>query len=186
MEGTTIAAIIAASGAVAVGALKLLKPKPKEGVTSTIGDVSGSVVAVGTNINQSSIVHHHHAEQTRSADPFYGKAESKPTLLDIMNDLEKERRPYERSQVPKLYIGLRVSWPVLFHGVWEPSFGDLASVRLTTRAHRLYGVVTNIDLDKYPKMKSIDRNHKAWVEGKIWRVDSVNVYLEDKAEITLE
>lgn len=185
MEGTTIAAIITASGAIIVGGLKLLKPKPKEGVTPMVGSVSDSMVAVGTNINQSSIVHHHHAEPPQSVDPFYGKVESKPSIVEIMEDLAQERKPYEANQRYKHYAGLPVCWPVTVYGVWENPLEDTWTIRLESEAGDRNGVIVEIDIKKYPKLKVVARGHRAWVEGTIRKVDS-DVYLAKGAMITLE
>ncbi len=188
MDGTTIAAIITASGAVVVGVLKLLKPKPKEGVTSTVGDVTDSMVAVGTNINQTfrPTVHNHYVEPAQNADLFSSKVESTPTIADIMNDLDKERKPYEANQVHKHYVGLRVCWPVTVYGVWEGHRGGSWTIRLPSADNDRLAVTVRVDIEDYPKLKVVERGHRAWVEGRIRDVNTGDVYLEDGAQITLE
>ncbi len=202
-----MAAIITASGAVVAGAFQLLKPKPNENNKSSVGSVSDSSVdslsnsiegsvsdsmlAVGTDINQtfSPTVHIHQVEPARDEGSFSSKVESRPTIVEIMDDLNKERKPYERTQVHKHYIGLPVCWPVTFYGVWPPPsyLRDPSwSVRLHSIHNERYGVNLHLDLEQYPRLKIADRGHRAWIEGQIQRADSEDVYLEDGAKLTLE
>jgi len=150
--------------------------------------VTGSAVAVGTNINQtfSPTVHNHYAESGQNVTPFSDKTASRPSILEIVEDLGKERKPYEASQIHKHYIGILVSWPVVFYALHEYPHHSGWTVRLASPENTLYGVSIGIDLERYPKLRVLDRGHKAWVDGKIRAIDSATFYLEDGARITLE
>lgn len=118
MDGTIVAAVITSTASIVVGAFTLLKRKPKKAaITSTVCDVSHSMVAVGEGITQtfSPSVHNHYASPSR-------QTESTPTMTDIANDLEKDRRPFEVNHAHKVYVGLQVCWPVTVYGVWEDRF----------------------------------------------------------------
>jgi hypothetical protein len=186
MDGTIIAAIVMASGAIVVGTMKLLKHKQKGRAASTIGDVTDSLVAVGTNIHQtySPTVYNHYAEP-QIAEPFSNR-ESKPTIADIMEDLAKERKPYEANQIPKHYIGLQVCWPISIEGLWQSTFSDTWTVRLASADYERCMVFVVVDIEQCPKLKVVDRGHRAWVKGQIKHVDWGEIYLEDGARITLE
>lgn len=188
MNSSIIASAVVATGAIVAGILKLLKPKAKEGVTSKAGDVSDSMVAMGTNINQSysPTVHNHYAEPPQNADPFFGKVESTPTIADIMNDLDQKRKPFEANQRYKHYVGLQVCWPVSVYGVWESRPPGRWTLRLESIESHNHSVIVEINIEEYPKLKVIDRGHPAWVEGKIRSVGIGDVYLELGAKLILK
>ena len=202
-----MAAIITASGAVAAGAFQLLKPTAKGSHTSSIGAVSDSSVgslsnsidgpvtdsmlAVGANITQtfSRTVHNHYTEPAHDESSFSSKVESRPTIAEMMDDLNTERKPYEWTKVHENYIGLSVCWPVTLHGVYPPPTYLRThnwSVRLHSIHNDMYAVNLDLDLEKYPRLKVADRGDRAWVEGQIKSTSSYEVYLEDGAILTLE
>ena len=181
-----MAAIITASGAVAAGAFQLLKPTAKGSHTSSIGAVSDSSVgslsnsidgpvtdsmlAVGANITQtfSRTVHNHYTEPAHDESSFSSKVESRPTIAEMMDDLNTART---------------------LHGVYPPPTYLRThnwSVRLHSIHNDMYAVNLDLDLEKYPRLKVADRGDRAWVEGQIKSTSSYEVYLEDGAILTLE
>ena len=188
MDGAVIAAIITGSCGAVVALIQLFKPKPQDRVISKASDISDSMVAVGTNINQSySPTVHNYNAPAQDGDPFSSKVESTPTIANLINDLEHERRPYEASQAHKAYVGLQVCWPVTFYGLWEDtSPGGSYTVRLASLDDIRNAVIVYIDIDDYPKLRVAERGHPAWVEGEIRDIDFGNIFLKNGARITLK
>jgi hypothetical protein len=203
MDSSIIVAIIGASATITVGGFTLWRTTQKKpdlveqsaaqvqpgSVTSEVENVADSMVAVGTNINQSfsPTVHHHYEASPSDAVPFAEKVESTPTITEVIDDINKDRKPYEMSQVMKHYVGLPICWSMLFYAVWDDRL-EKGGVMVSLKApeNNYHTVVCNIVLDKYPKMRVIDRGHRVWVEGTIRTVDTDAVYLQDGAQITLE
>jgi hypothetical protein len=105
-------------------------------------------------------------------------------MVEISDAIKGAGTPYDRTQIPKKYVGLEVSWPVVFSSInekgdgWEAWF-DAPEVRFPC-------VAVDVDLEKYPKLMVIKSGHPAWIEGKISSVHLPIIDLEDGAEITLE
>ncbi len=185
MENTTLAAwigggcVIAAAG---IGAAVAWLKKP-EGHKVTTGDVSG-IVAVGDNITQiTGTIHNYHTPNPPSG-PFVGKVATRPSIMEIADAILAAPTPFDRTQIPKNYVGLKVSWPVIFSsideyhdGCWYVTFDS------PDEAYR--SVSFDIDLKKYPKLKVIKHGHPAWIEGTISCADVRSIDLEDNAKITL-
>lgn len=47
-------------------------------------------------------------------------------------------------------------------------------------------IIHKVDINDYPKLRVVDRGHRAWVEGTIRDVSSGEICLEDGARIALE
>jgi hypothetical protein len=191
MENTTLAAwivggctIVAGGVGVAVGWFK--KPKGGQMVVQT-GDVSGSVVAVGDNNTQiTGTINNYHAPAPVRTGPFDGKVATRPSIEEILDAVRSNKKPYERVFLPDNYVGLSVSWQVLFSSLHRRS-DDSWSAHFCPPGDRLCrSVSTDLDIEKYPKFKVIESGHPAWIEGKIRRVDLSGIDLEDGAVITLE
>jgi hypothetical protein len=185
MDNSVKAALITVAGGLVVALVKwgLDRKKARRSVIAKTGDITNSLVAVGNNINQ-----HHGGVQnyygSQETGPFAGKVATKPNLFDIVEAF-KTAKPFDRAQLPKNYIGVKVSWPVRFYsiyegseGKWTASFGVPAGTYLT--------VIVDIDIDKYPKLRVVESGHPAWVEGTIQYTSTALTRLEDDAEITLE
>src|SRR5665213_3415971 len=172
MENTTLAAwigggctIVAAGIGVAKGWFK--KPKENSQVAALTGDISGSVVAVGNNNTQiTGTVHNYHAPAT-PAGPFDGKVASRPSIVEIANAILTAGTPFDRTQIPKKYVGLKVSWSVIFSSVHE-MYGGGWDVSFDSPDERYRSVSVNIDdIEKHPKLRVIKYGHPAWIEGTI-------------------
>jgi len=154
-------------------------------ITAQTGDISEPLVAVGTSITQ-----HHGAVQncygvaSAPAGPFRGKVATRPSMVEIA-DAILAAKPYDRTQIPKNYAGVDVSWPVIFSSIHADSVGTWYVTFDSTDAE-YRSVSTKIDIEKYPKLKVIEHGHPAWIEGRILRADVRDIRLEDCAEITLE
>jgi hypothetical protein len=154
-------------------------------ITARTGDVSESLVAVGTNITQhQGTVQNYYGVPPQAAGPFNGKVVTKPSMVEIA-DAILAAKPYDRTQIPKNYVGLKVSWPVIFSSIHSHSEGTW-SVMFDSPDAEYRSVSTDVDIDKYPKLKVIEYGHRAWIEGRILRADVRYIQLEDGAEITLE
>ena len=187
------AAIIAAVASVAVAVIgkgrwwaKKPDAAPETGgnITAQIGDVSESLIAVGTNITQhQGTVQNYYGVAPLPAGPFHGKVATRPSMVEIANAI-LAAKPYDRTQIPKNYTGVKVSWPVIFSSIDTNSEGTwCASFDSPDADYR--SVSTYIDIEKYPKLKVIECGHPAWIEGRILRADVRDIQLEDGAEITL-
>jgi hypothetical protein len=84
--------------------------------------------------------------------------------------------PYQRTAATESYIGQSVTWLLLYfniqyhHDEYRVVFTD-PDVFLVIHAP--------IDIDKYPEVKIAQRNDKVLVTGKISKLDSSTIYLED-------
>jgi hypothetical protein len=190
MDSTLKAAVITGAATVfaaAIGAWKLhISSAPKEfrNVTAKTDDIRDSQVAQGNHLKQ------HHGDvqnyfaNPAAAGPFAGKIATKPTMAEIANAIIAAD-PYDRTQIPKKYVGLAVSWPVVFSGIEEAPYGGwYATFDSPDEGYR--SVVVSIDLEQYPQLRVVTWGHLAWVEGKIHTAGVRIVTLEDGAVITLE
>lgn len=194
MDSSMTAAIIAAAASVAVAVISkgrwwAKKPDatPETGgnITAQTGDVSESLVAVGTNITQhQGTVQNYYGVAPPPAGPFHGKVATRPSMVEIANAI-LAAKPYDRTQIPKNYTGMKVSWPVIFYSI-NTDFEGSWYVSFVSPDAEYWAVSTCIDIEKYPKLKVIEYGHPAWVEGRILRADVPVIQLEDGAEITLE
>ena len=192
MENATLVAwigggctVVAAGIGITKGWFK--KPKSYRKIATRTGDISDSVVAVGGNITQiTGTVNNYHASAPPPAGPFAGKVASRPSMVEIRDAIQGAGTPYDRTQIPKNYVGLKVSWPGVFSAL--SNYGVTWSARFGSPGEELYVSVSvwNIDLEKCPKLKVIKHGHPAWVEGEIDIVDLPIIRLADGAEITLE
>ena len=197
-DNSTKAAIITAAatvGAAVIGAViakgKWWAKKPDAttvtggNITAQTGNVSESLFAVGTNITQhQGTVQNYYVDAPPAPGPFHGKIETRPSMVEIANAIIAAK-PYDRTQIPNNYVGLKVSWPVIFSSIHMDSKGNW-HVSFDCRESEYRSVSTNVDIEKYPQLKVIEYGHPAWIEGRIHRADVRDILLEDGAEITLE
>jgi hypothetical protein len=194
MDSSIKAAIITAVASIAVAVIakgRWWAKKPDAtheaggNITARTGDVSESLVAVGTNITQhQGTVQNYYGGPPPAAGPFNGKVVTKPSIVEIA-DAILAAKPYDRTQIPKNYVGLKVSWPVIFSSIDTYREG-IWSVTFDSPDEKYRSVSADVDLDKYPKLKVIEYGHPAWIEGRILYADVRSIRLEDGAEITLE
>lgn len=192
MDNSIKAAIIAAVATVTaaiIGKGRWWAKKPEStsergvNITAQTGDTTHSFIAVGTNITQNQGNIHNYYGFDEPADPFHGKVATIPSLVDIANAI-LAAKPYDRNIIHKNYVGLTVSWPVIFSsvnkspaGTWQATFDDPEA--------EYRSVSIDIDIDKYPKLKVIEYGHPAWIQGRILHADVRYVQLEADGEITL-
>jgi hypothetical protein len=194
MDSSMKTAIIAAVASVAVAVIGKGRwwakkpeatPETSGNITSQVGNVSESLVAVGTHIMQHhGTVQNYYGVAPLQTGPFHGKVVTKPSMVEIANAI-LAAKPYERTQVPKNYIGVKVSWPVKFSSIHTDS-GSTWYVTFDSPDAEYRSVSTEIDIDNHPKLKVIEYGHPAWIEGRILRANVRDIRLEDGAEITLE
>ncbi len=154
-------------------------------ITAQTGDVSSSLVAVGTNITQhQGSVQNYYGVAPSTTGPFQGKLASKPSMIEIANAI-LAAKPYERTQIPGNYAGLKVSWPVIFSSIHKNS-GGIWHVTFDSPEEKYRSASMDIDIDKHPKLKVIEYGHPAWIEGQILYADVRDIQLEDGGIITLE
>lgn len=157
--------------------------------TARISDVSESLVAVGTNIKQHhGTVQNYYGVAPTPAGPFAGKVATKPSMVEI-GDAIDSAKPYDQAKIKENYKGVKVSWPVIFSSINQFSRSSSVGiyfVSFNSPDADFLSVSTYIDIDKYPKLKVIDRGHPAWIEGLILTTDLLHIQLADGAEITLE
>jgi len=191
MDSVEMGAIITSAATVLaaiVGARKWRASSgPKKGsrVFTKTGDISNSAVAVGNNITQhQGGVQNYYGSSSAEGGPFRDKIASRPSMVEIANAI-LAANPYDRTQIPKNYVGLEVSWPVEFSSIDEtPGGGWYVSFDSTEERYR--SVSVDIDIEKYPKLTVIAAGHPAWIEGRILSADVRTIWLEKGADITLE
>ena len=103
MEKTVEAALITAGGGLLVVLVKwgLDRKKDRPSVPTN------STVPLEQNVTQTQS----YLPNPTAAGPFVGKVATRPTMVDIANAIIAAD-PYDRTQIPKKYVGLEVSWPV--------------------------------------------------------------------------
>jgi hypothetical protein len=189
MDNSIKAAIIAAVATVTaaiIGKGRWWAKKPESAsergvnITAQIGDTSHSFIAVGTQ--KQGNIHNYYGFDER-ADPFPGKVATIPRVVDIA-DAILAAKPYDRNVIHKNYVGLTVSWPVIFSSVNESAAGTWQATFDDPKAE-YRSVSIEIDIDKYPKLKVIEYGHPAWIQGRILHADVRYVQLEADGEITL-
>jgi hypothetical protein len=99
---------------------------------------------------------------------------SKPSGNEIAISISKAP-PFQREQMASNYVGLDVSWPVIFDGLY-PLRADRWTVRLRYGAER-WGAILRVavNIADYPRLKTApdpsdnDRNSfvRGWIRGKI-------------------
>ena len=169
VDSSIKAAIIAATATVTVAIIgkgKWWAKKPDAtpatggNITAQTGNVSESLVAVGTNITQhQGTVQNYYVDAPPAPGPFHGKIETRPSMVEIANAIIAAK-PYDRTQIPNNYVGLKVSWPVIFSSIHMDSKGNW-HVSFDCRESEYRSVSTNIDIEKYPKLKVIEYGHPA-------------------------
>lgn len=197
MWNSTLVALITAGGAIGVAVVGNVKgwfkkstdaPGTSGQVAAQTGDISGSMVAVGENITQNTgTIHQHYAAARVLTGPFDGKVAKSPSVIEIKEAIEAAGTSYGRVQISKNYVGLDVSWPVVFDSVHENPFGGwFATFNSPSVDH--YPINVDVDLDQNPRLKVLKHGHPAWVEGRIRATIVVGlliIQLAEGAEITL-
>jgi len=120
-----------------------------------------------------------------ATDPFHGKVASKPSLIDI-SDAIHSAKPYDQIQISKNYVGLSISWPVVFSTVNHSAGRDVWYVIFASPDKHFLSVYAEIEIEKYPKLKIVDSGHPSWIEGRIESASISGVALEAHPEIILE
>jgi hypothetical protein len=176
MEKTVEAALITAGGGLVVVLVKwgLDRKKDRPSVPTN------STVSLEQNVTQTQS----YLPNPTAAGPFVGKVATRPTMVDIANAIIAAD-PYDRTQIPKKYVGLEVSWPVVFSGLEQRS-GKEGCATFDSPDADYRSVAVDINLDEYPKLKVLKWGHPAWIDGRIARADVPTIWLEDDAVITLE
>jgi hypothetical protein len=125
------------------------------------GSITGSQVAAGENITQTSVVHHHHL-----SSPSELEAElvvTQPDPVKIFQSLE-ELPPYDLSYAREKFVGLPVLWRIAFadaakldNGAWHISGGFGSAI--------IWFHLSTLP----PALKIAHRNTPIWVRGTIKR-----------------
>ncbi|WP_353071490.1 hypothetical protein [Tunturiibacter gelidiferens] len=92
-------------------------PETSGNIVVQTGDVSHSL-AVGTYITQQQGTVHNYYGVSSTPELFHGKIATRPSIIEIANAI-LAAKPYDRNLIPKNYVGLTVSWPVIFSSVDE-------------------------------------------------------------------
>jgi hypothetical protein len=186
MDHMLIGSIIGALGAIGAGAIGVFKRKDRSSSVS-IGainnaEASESAIAIGSNIKQNfqSTNNYFNVEA-----PTTKKNISKPDPVDIWRAVAAAK-PFEKHQIENNYQGVSVSWPVKFSSISPRDENWSVSFWYENTEVAYLSVVATIDIEKYPKIKIIDKGHQAWIQGRICWVNAPLIALEDNPEISLE
>jgi hypothetical protein len=192
-----IAAGIAALSSFAFNAHK----KDKKAATKTISDSAGifdsSFSAIGKNVRQEIVVHHHGiAPQTSSENRSETKKPSRPSVWEIIDSIENAT-PYDRHHIIAKYEGFPVDWRAKFKDIsktdecerWFVSFeivpfpndDDPAPVRGYPAWVHAY-----LDVEVYPHLKVAKPDDLCWITGKIRSLHTLQIVLQDGASVEFD
>jgi hypothetical protein len=186
MDNSVKAALITVAGGLVIAVVKwaLDRKKARHDIVGKLHEITNSQIATGNNIVQHQGGVHNYFAHPTATGPFAGKVATRPSMAEIA-DAIIAADPYDRTQIPKKYVGLEVSWPVVFSGLgqrigkqWYATFDSIDT--------NYRSVLVNIHMEEHPKLKVVKAGHPAWIEGKILTADVRIICLEDGAVITLE
>jgi len=190
MDSSTIAAIIAGLATVTAATIGLVKKKSNVANSangSTVGNTSESNVAIGSNITQSyqGVTHNYYGATLPDSLALHGRVASKPSLVEIAQAIQSAK-PYDQILMSRNYVGLSVSWPVIFSSIREGDESNSWYVSFDSPEKHFIWVSAYLDIEKFPKLKVIDSGHPSWIEGRIVSVSTSHVQLEANPKIILE
>jgi hypothetical protein len=176
-DGAAGAAVVAIGGFVVKRFWhKREKPVEAQQVVQA-GSITGSQVAAGSNITQTSVVHHHHSPDKPEAE----LVDSQPDPRKILESF-KDLPPYDVSHAHEKFVGLPVLWRIAFKSVskfygntWHiaGTFGSSGSAEIWFQLSSLP-----------PVLKIARRGTPIWVRGRIKQIQFLStIELENDPEL---
>jgi hypothetical protein len=184
MQPSTTAATITAVATIIAAVIGLLK-FGGSARRSKVKHSTNSNIAIGDNINQTYQNSTYISLSSTEVGSIPTEIPSRPSLVEI-SDAINAAKPYDKIQISKNYVGLLISWPVVFFSFQKDDDENQWYVSFHSLEKHFVSVSTYIDIDKYPKFKVVDSGHRCWIKGRIESADSLGVHLEDDPDITLE
>jgi hypothetical protein len=111
--------------------------------------------------------------------PIRQRKASHPTPVEI-HDAVKKSPPFQQDECWSHFIGLKVEWPVEYYNVRHQGSRTDYCVNLIFREnHQQMTVRCTVNIDDYPILKIVGRNHLVWIRGEIELLDDVIIMLRD-------
>jgi hypothetical protein len=150
--------------------------------------VSAPVVVGSNNTQQVTTVQQMHYHAADMALPILELCPSTPTAEEIINSL-KCIPDYQKQKMAQDYVGLPVKWPTRFIFMMrdfsasclpEPTPKDLWRVVVRFGKENIeISIRFVVDVDEYPRFKTMRPETPIWVEGTIEQIDDWRVSLKD-------
>jgi hypothetical protein len=147
------------------------------GTLSVSGPITGSVVAVGDNNQQSFEVHHHHSGENRVPE----LTESKPSPDQIFEDIDR-LPPFQTHQARSNYLNLNVCWQVVLESIQPLGTGYIIHVRYS-KGTKLVSFTTE---SLHPELKIAKHGTPMWIKVKIKHLQTFCVVLSEATILNLE
>lgn len=196
MNSTLEAAYIGVGGAVLaaiiVGILTYLKRENSSQSTQAKGNGqaisssgSGNAVNAGGNVHIGDIVAAPltaiPATAAPGANAYHNPKSgysSKPTPQEIIRNI-KNHPPFQRDDIIRQYVGLLVRWEIslLNTDSLKNDVVDLTCYYGDTNPY--IGISFSASLTQYPRLKITNEGGTLWVSGKVKKIVSYIIYLED-------
>lgn len=142
--------------------------------------ITDSQVAAGSNITQTSVVHHHYSPDKPETELIVTQPDPLK-VFQTLNDLS----PYDSSHAREKFVGLPVIWRITLDDVSKAPYdkwGVTGTFRVPSIRRR---VSVSFDLSSLPpELKVAERDTPIWVRGIIKRVAFQSlILLEDDPEL---
>ncbi len=147
------------------------------------GSITDSQVAAGSNITQTSVIHHHYSPVDKPETEFIL---THPDPLEIVQSLDG-LPPFDLIHACEKFKGLRVLWRIIFSNLSNSDDSDTWCVSGTfpiPPLGRSVSVAFLLSPPLPPELKVAKRNTPIWVRGtvkKVWY--PIPILLEDNPEL---
>jgi hypothetical protein len=142
------------------------------GSINVSGPVTGSLVTVGDNNQQSYEVHHHHHHSNVGQNQEL--VETKPNPNQIYDDIYK-LPPYRNRETRLNYLNLTVRWQVTLEYIRPMGTGHLVRCKYINGTMRVNFIVESVSLE----LKIADQGTPLLVSGKIKEVNPLYIELSE-------
>ena len=124
-----------------------------------------------------------HNKREPNADMKIGETGMISTLtVRKMVDYINNSAPFQRDDIAKNYLGLKVNWEGELWDVEKGSSslgsGESVTVQLHPEPGRLYGIYFKVPIEKYPQFKIAQRGDLIGVSGRIIECSGAGIYVK--------
>ena len=154
--------------------------KETVGSAALSGPIKDSQVAAGSNITQTSVIHHHYSPDKPEPELTL----TLPDPLSILQSLDN-LTPYDLNHAREKFVGLRVLWRITLSKVFKEGDGRwaIAGIFRVEPSYRSPIVIFYLS-SVPPELKVAQRETPIWVRGAVKYVaDSSSICLEDNPEL---